>query len=136
MPEAEPEKLPPPPDGMTDDKVDKLVTHVLDKMGVSNIPEMALAKSEATTKLAEADIARAEQVKGQMESIKALVSALQSFDIGLRALGGAMLKVAHDVDLMKRYLKKLDKKGLMDQLEASNPDLRLDAPAKKDDHQA
>jgi hypothetical protein len=128
--------LPPPPDGMTDDKVDKLVTHVLDKMGVSNIPEMALAKADATSKLAEADIARSEQVKGQMAALGQLVTALQSFDQGLRALGGAMMKVAHDVDLMKRYLKKLDKKGLMDQIEASNPDLRLDAPPEKPGHPA
>jgi hypothetical protein len=134
MPEATPEAVPPKPDEMTDDKVDKLVTHVLDKMGVANIPEMAIAKSEAAGKLAEADVARAEQVKGQMDALRMLVGTLQAIGASTHLLGNGMMKIAHDVDLMKRFLKKLDKKGLMDQLEASIRDGNHDAPPEMGGH--
>ena len=132
MPDPTSDPLPPPPDEMTDDKVDKLVTHVLDKMGVSKIPEMALAKSEATSKLAEADVARSEQVKGQMMALGNLVTALQGMEAALHTLANAEGKIAHDVHLMKQALKRVPAlEKAMDDLEASSPDLRLHAPAKK-----
>lgn len=126
----DPEK--PPEPEMSDDKVDKLVTHVLDKMGVSGIPERELAMMETEQARQRATEEQGKAVQGQMDALKMLVKALQDIAESTRSLGNGMSKMAADIDIIKRMLKRGAKPGkLSDALEASESVQNLEAPPKK-----
>jgi len=102
---------PPKEENVSDEQVGSLISTVLDKMGVKDMPKVELARAQAETEREAHLRAQDEARKGEQENLKNLVDTLKSFEKLLRALALAVGPMAKDTEYMKRIIKRNAKSG-------------------------